>query len=251
MAELAFHLPVFDGPLDLLLHLISKHKLDIHDIPIAELLEQYLAYLDECAARDYDLAGEFLEMAARLIYMKTAALLPSPEVAEVMKKELEGALIEYSLCKRAAAALAERNRGDTIFVRRPMAIPVDLSYCLMHDAELLREAYLHVGTKPLPGKAPASRTKINAVVQKKTVSVISKVVFVLRKLYADKFVRIDRLYDDMTDRSARVATFLAILELTRAGRTALSDDNTTLTMLARKPRAQRTVRKRNETYAAQ
>lgn len=251
MAELAFHLPVFDGPLDLLLHLISKHKLDIHDIPISELLEQYLAYLDECAARDYDLAGEFLEMAARLIYMKTAALLPSPEVAEVLKKELEGALIEYSLCKRAAAALVERNRGDTIFVRRPMAIPVDLTYCLMHDAELLREAYLHVGTKPLPGKAPASRTKINAVVQKKTVSVISKVVFVLRKLYADKFVRIDRLYDDMTDRSARVATFLAILELTRAGRTALSDDNTTLTMLARKPRAQRTVRKRNETYAAQ
>lgn len=230
MAALDFHLPVFDGPLDLLLHLITKHKLDIHDIPIALLLEQYLSYLDECSARDYALAGEFLEMAARLIYMKTAALLPSPEEAEVMKKQLEGALIEYSLCKLAAAALTQRNCGDSIFVRRPTVLPVDLSYCLTHDPAVLPAAYLRAGAKPAQGKAPASRTKINAVVQKKTVSVISKVVFVLRQLYESGFVRIDRLYDGMTDRSARVATFLAVLELTRAGRTSLSDDNTTLTM---------------------
>ena len=93
--------------MDLLLHLIAKHKLNIRDIEISILLEQYLLYMQQCAEQDYELAGEFLTMAAKLIWMKTAALLPRPEEAEAVKKELEGALIEYSLCKIAAGNLRE------------------------------------------------------------------------------------------------------------------------------------------------
>ena len=89
MPELSFHLPVFDGPMDLLLHLIAKHKLNIHDIEISILLEQYLLYMQQCAEQDYELAGEFLTMAAKLIWMKTAALLPQQEEAEAVKKEQE------------------------------------------------------------------------------------------------------------------------------------------------------------------
>ena len=82
MQKISFKLEVFEGPMDLLLSLISKHKLNIYDIEISSLLEQYLAYLDQCREQDLELAGEFLEMAARLIYIKTASLLPRPEEAQ-------------------------------------------------------------------------------------------------------------------------------------------------------------------------
>ena len=74
--ELNFKLEVFEGPLDLLLSLISKHKLNIYDIEISLLLEQFLLYLEQMKQADIEIAGEFLEMAARLIYIKSSALLP-------------------------------------------------------------------------------------------------------------------------------------------------------------------------------
>nr|MDE5564608.1 segregation/condensation protein A [Oscillospiraceae bacterium] len=74
MAGIEFKLDVFTGPLDLLLHLISKHQLNINDIEITKLLEQYLLYMEEAKRQDLELAGEFLEMAARLVYIKTVSL---------------------------------------------------------------------------------------------------------------------------------------------------------------------------------
>ncbi|MBQ8297091.1 MAG: segregation/condensation protein A, partial [Ruminococcus sp.] len=141
MSSLSFKLDVFEGPLDLLLNLISKHKLNICDIEISKLLEQYLLYIDQCHEQNLELAGEFLEMAARLIYIKTAFLLPQPEEAEVLKKELEGALIEYSICKQAASYLASRFIGADIFVRQPMKIKVDTIYSLVHEPDRLVISY--------------------------------------------------------------------------------------------------------------
>ena len=126
METISFKLEVFEGPLDLLLSLIAKHKLNICDIEISKLLEQYLLYIDQAHEQNLELAGEFLEMAARLIYIKTASLLPQPEEAEQMKRELEGALIEYSLCKIAAKTLADAFVGGNIFVRSPMKIKADM-----------------------------------------------------------------------------------------------------------------------------
>ena len=90
MDNISFKLDVFEGPLDLLLHLISKHKLNINDIEISKLLEQYLLYIEQAKEQDLELAGEFLEMAARLIYIKTVSLLPKPEEAEEIKKNFKG-----------------------------------------------------------------------------------------------------------------------------------------------------------------
>lgn len=101
MEAISFKLDVFEGPLDLMLHLISKHKLNINDIEISKLLEQYMIYIEQAKEQDLELAGEFLEMAARLVYIKTVSLLPKPEEADEIKKELQGALIEYSLCKKS------------------------------------------------------------------------------------------------------------------------------------------------------
>ena len=86
MQEPSYKLEVFEGPLDLLLSLISKHKLDIYDIPISELVDQYMDYVRKMQEADMDVASEFLEMAARLVYMKTVSLLPSQEEAEELKK---------------------------------------------------------------------------------------------------------------------------------------------------------------------
>lgn len=230
MEKLSFHLEVFDGPLDLLLHLITKHKLNIYDIEISKLLEQYLLYIEQCNEQNLELAGEFLEMAARLIYIKTASLLPQPEEAEQMKKELEGTLIEYSLCKIAAKFLAEKYIGSDIFVRQPMQIKSDAVYNLIHDPERLAAAYSGVSRKKntKPEQQERIETKINSVVKRKIVSVMSKVVRILRELYSTGQAYMDTLYSGVTDRSERVATFLAVLELTRSGRIAISDDNTVI-----------------------
>lgn len=226
METISFKLDVFEGPLDLLLHLISKHKLNINDIEISKLLEQYLLYIERAKEQDLELAGEFLEMAARLIYIKTVSLLPKPQEAEDIKKELQGALIEYSLCKKAAEKLKWQFCGHDIFVREPLKIKLDSEYKLKHPPEKLVEAFFRMNVKKADLTKKADEQKINAVVQQKVVSVISKVVYVLKNLYRHGKSRIDSLFDGMTGRSERVATFLAILELTKSGRIMISDDNT-------------------------
>jgi len=244
MESLSFKLEVFEGPLDLLLNLITKHKLDICDIEISKLLEQYLIYMDQARQQDLELAGEFLEMAARLIYIKTASLLPQPEEAEQMKKELEGALIEYSLCKIAAARLAESFCGGDIFVRKPMKIKADMTYCLVHEPHKLAVAYSAISQKSIKNETSKLKVenKINSVVKRRIVSVLTKVVHILRELYATGEVCMDSLYDGVTDRSARVATFLAVLELTRHGRITISEDNMMIFFKGRKNGVKKTWR---------
>ena len=153
MPVLEFKLDVFTGPLDLLLHLISKHKLNINDIEITKLLEQYLLYMEEARQQDLELAGEFLEMAARLVYIKTVSLLPKPEEAERARQELQGALIEYSLCQKAAMLLKEQFIADDIFVRKPMQLSkVKQTYQLTHPPELLAETFARIGKSKMNGK---------------------------------------------------------------------------------------------------
>jgi len=230
MTEIRFKLDVFEGPLDLLLHLISKHQLNIHDIEITKLLEQYLLYIDTARQQNLEIAGEFLEMAARLVYIKTISLLPKPEEAEKAKRELQGTLIEYALAQTAAKQLRESFIADDIFVRKPLKLPkIQRTYQLRHSPDRLAETFAQIGRERMNGHLLSDKIT-DTVTQAKTVSVISKVVFILRQVYDGKSVSVASLYDGVTDRSARVATFLAVLELTRFGRIALNDDNTVLTL---------------------
>ena len=246
MGSISFKLEVFEGPLDLLLSLIAKHKLNICDIEISKLLEQYLLYMDQAHEQNLELAGEFLEMAARLIYIKTASLLPQPEEAEQMKRELEGALIEYSLCKIAAQKLAEAFVGGNIFVRDPMKIKADMTYTLVHEPERLAIAYSAISLKTIKSEHAKLHVenKINSVVKRRIVSVMTKVVHILRELYSSGEVYMDKLYDGVIDRSERVATFLAVLELTRHGRITISDDNLMIFFKGRKNGVKKTWRSR-------
>ncbi len=227
MEKISFKLEVFEGPLDLLLYLISKHKLNINDIPIFTLLEQYLDYIDKMSEQNMEIAGEFLEMAARLVYIKTVSLLPQKEEAEQLKKELQGRLIEYSLCKKAAVLMRERYIGNVNAVRKPLIIEFDNTYSLIHDPQELYDAYMKIRIKPQAEQVRAE--SFNSLVKKKVISVTSKIIYVLRCLYQSGSCMIDDLFGGMTDRSERVATFLAVLELTKSGRIWLNDDNTVIT----------------------
>ncbi|MGN0621813.1 MAG: segregation and condensation protein A [Porcipelethomonas sp.] len=225
MESISFKLDVFEGPLDLLLHLISKHKLNIYDIEISKLLEQYLLYIEQAKEQDLEIAGEFLEMAARLIYIKTVSLLPKQEEAEAVKKELQGALIEYSLCKKAAERLRESFTGNDIFVREPVKMKLTGEYKLRHSPKMLVDAYLNINVKS-EDFTEANQKKISAVVDQKVVPVSVKIVYILKSLYNTGKAYISSLFEGMTGRSERVATFLAILDLTKSGRILISDDNT-------------------------
>ena len=114
--ELTFHLEDFDGPLELLLALVAKHKMDLHNIPILELIDQYTATVAR-ADPDPEAASAFIEMAARLVEMKSYLLLPRSEEGERMKQEFTGQLIEYDQCRRMAALLRQKAEAAPVFLR--------------------------------------------------------------------------------------------------------------------------------------
>ncbi|MDE6021530.1 MAG: segregation/condensation protein A [Ruminococcus sp.] len=227
MEKISFKLEVFEGPMELLLSLITKHQLDIYDIEISSLLKQYLIYLEQAREHDLELAGEFLEMAARLILIKTVSLLPKPNEAEKEKEALQGALIEYALCKQASDILRKRYLGDKIFVRKPMKINIPARYELKHEPNDLCKVFIAMGKKMIKEeKRPTD--KLQAVVNRGFVSVMSKVIYILRSLHRNEHVYLDAMYSEIRERSARVALFLAVLELTKHGKIYISDDNTYL-----------------------
>ena len=216
----------FSGPLELLLFLIAKHKLDIYDIEISTLLKQYLDYIEGMQSADLEVASEFLEMAARLVYMKTVSLLPKPEEGEKLKQELQGQLLEYSLCRQVAGEMAGMYLGSRIFVRFPVVAPVDLAYHGSHSPEELLAAYqLAVGKakRRLPPPAAA----FSGIVSRKFVSVTAKIIYVLKKLYRTGEVSYSEFFC-VPDRSELVATFLAMLELMKSKRIKVSEDNKTV-----------------------
>ena len=227
MEKLSFKVAEFEGPLDLMLFLISKHKLDIYDIQISLLLEQYMAYINRLKENDLEVASEFLEMASRLVYIKTVMLLPKHEEdGQTLKTELQGQLLEYQVCRLAAAKLGEQNQMYSTFVREMGPIPVDRVYKLSHSPAELYNAYqdaIGKGRRRLPPPAQA----FSGIVSRRVVSVASRVVFVLKKLYRTGRTAYLSLFEDSQgDRSEMVATFLAVLELVKAKRITISDDGT-------------------------
>ena len=222
MEKLEYHLPVFDGPLDLLLSLIAKNKLDIYDIPIAELLDQYMEQIALMREENMDVASEFLEMAARLVQIKAASLLPRQEEEEDPRAELTGQLLEYEQCRQAAAVLAQRCSFDRL-TRRPEPIPADTTYRRVHDPREIAQALASAWGK---GKSllPPKPESFSAIVSRKIVSVASQAISILRQLWGKKSLPYRALFAGKHDRSQRVAAFLAVLELVKNHRLRVEGD---------------------------
>lgn len=214
MQQINYKLEVFEGPMDLLLHLIAKHKLNINDIPIVELVNQYLDYVRQMENADFEIAGDFLEMAARLIYIKTVSLLPRHEEAEQLKKELTGELIEYRDCKLMAKKLSERTDGFNRFVRQPQEGYVNYNYERFHEGEELLNAYISAAGRA-QRKLPPPIDSFRQIVARKFVNVATKIGSVMGKLKKRGKVRFLKLFGDAKSKSDIVATFLAVLELAK------------------------------------
>ena len=117
MEKLTFKVNEYEGPLDLILALLSKHQIDIYDINISDLLEQYMGVIRTLQESDMEVASEFLEMASRLVYIKTASLLPRCEKEDDPRAELVGQLLEYQSCKRRGAEGTASESGNWTCIR--------------------------------------------------------------------------------------------------------------------------------------
>ena len=161
---LSYKIENFEGPLDLLLQLIARNKLNIYDIKLSVLIDQYLEQMELFRQNDMDISSEFLEMASRLIYMKTVSLLPRHDEIEKLTQELTGELLEYQVCREMAAKLGTMTSGFDTFIRKPTEYDFDKTYELVHSSEVMYTCYLAAvgrGQRRLPPSV-APFTKIVA-----------------------------------------------------------------------------------------
>lgn len=230
---ITFKLEDFEGPLDLLLYLVSKNKMNIYDIEIVALIDQYVSMVNGLPVYQMESASEFIEMAARLVQMKSYFLLPKSEEAERMKEELTGMLVEYSACKEVAAQLRGMAEGVYTVVREPAEVELDTEYRLRHDVYLLEEAYNALQGRSRQ-KQPPRQEQFEPLTTAPFVSVTSRIIHVLRGLMTGRVRRLRQLFVKEGGRSQTVATFLAVLELVRAGRIVIADDESLTVRTGRK-----------------
>jgi segregation and condensation protein A len=212
-----FRLPIYEGPLDLLLHLIKRAELDPHDVTASVITEQYLEHLNLMEELNLDIAGEYLVMAATLLLIKSFALLPHPEPvdteeAEELKRDLVERLLEYQRYREAAIKLGERPLlGRDVFATPgEPAPPEDES-----SAQLSVSIFDLVQAMAAVLKRLSDRTPRR--IELRDIPVAQCIPRVLAALGDGTRVEFTSLFDDLTDRALLIATFLALLELIRRG----------------------------------
>ncbi len=214
-------LPVFEGPLDLLLHLIRENQIDIYDIPIAKVCEQYLAYLSLMESLDLDLAGEWLVMAATLLEIKSRMLLPEDPKAEADSEEekidprleLVERLIEYEKFKSAAEIFKEREEQRAkVYIRGAVELPFDLKPAFDLE-DITAVDLLAVLQRILSDVGEEEVTSI----QRRKITVRMRMREIQRKLAeAAGQLKFEDLFEDDINRIEVVITFLALLELLKS-----------------------------------
>ena len=217
MEAFQYKLQAFEGPMDLLLHLVSQRKVSIHDVPILALIEQYLGIMAQMHDAKLEIQAEFLEMAARLVFIKSKALLPKhgdeEDPAEVLRQEL----LDYRDCQLLAEQLKKRGNGFGLFARPAEEIAPNYTYIHSHRPRDLFAAYLAAagrGKRRLPPPVEA----FSGIIAQTFVSVLSRYNFLYGRLGAFKRASLHTLLEESGSRSEMVATFLAVLMLVKANR---------------------------------
>ena len=223
----------FEGPLDVIFLLLSKNKIEIQDVSITAILEQYLAYLEEMKRLDIELASEFITMASHLMLIKTKMLLST---AEAMEAETELDILRQSLIERqrheamdqirmAISALEPMNEvGRNLFTKAPEPLRRDTTYRYQHDVMDMLWALDEI-TERNQRRLPPPTVNFKGIVGKEPYPVTKKAGEVLRKLVLRGMERLKNLFRGNRSRSEVVATFLAVLELCRTRSVSLEDDN--------------------------
>lgn len=214
-------LEAFTGPMDLLLHLIRKHQINIYDIPIALITQQYLEYLSMMKTLNLSLAGEFLVMAATLLYIKSRMLLPKEEKPETEdedgldpRTELVRQLVEYERFKQAAGTLVARElHWRESYARDPLPMPAaseeeeeDIATDDLQLFDLLSAFQEVLDRAPTDQMVELSR---------ETWTVQDRIQVILERLEGESTIPFEGLFDRHWSRPLIIATFLALLELVR------------------------------------
>lgn len=212
-----FRLPIYEGPLDLLLHLVKRAELDPHDVGASIITEQYLAHLELMERLNLDIAGEYLVMAATLLLIKSFAMLPHPELAdqeeaEELKRDLVERLLEYQRYREAAAKLEARPLlGRDVFAAPRQAAPAADTA----EAPWRVTIFDLVSAMATVLKRFVDRTPRR--IELRDIPVAQCIPRVLAALGEADRVEFFALFDALDDRSLVIATFIALLELIRRG----------------------------------
>ena len=222
----------FQGPLDVIFLLLSKNKIEIQDVSITAILEQYLAYLDEMKRMDMEIASEFITMASHLMLIKTKMLLSEAERQEA-QSELD--VLRQSLIERQRKEAIEQIRtgvswleprneiGRGIFCKEPEPLRKDTTYRYQHKPEDLLQA-LEAISERSARRLPPPTVNFKGIVGKEPYPVTKKAGQIIRTLVMRGVERLKNLFKGNRSRSEIVATFLAVLELCKTGSATLEDD---------------------------
>ena len=224
--KLMYKLELFEGPLDLLLNLISKNKMNIEDIQIAIICDQYMEYLEKAENMNIDLSADFLVMASQLMLIKSRTLLPrAHEDEEDPAEELARMLLEYKHAKEASQKLGDLfSQYNGRMEKDTDEIAPDRSYVAEHDVYLLQSALLRIMNTIEVTDEEASE-RIKPLISTRTVSVSERVYFILRIFLTEGYkLNVLKCFRDVYTKHEAVATFMAILELLRAGRITLEEN---------------------------
>jgi segregation and condensation protein A len=213
-----FKLPVFEGPLDLLLHLIRDQKIDIYDIPIIQITQQYMEYVELLQELDLEIAGEYLVMAATLIHIKSRMLLPpeekeQEELVEDPRAELVQRLLEYQAFKESSSLLRKREDIWKNVFRRSAPDADEMQF---EPEPVLFEATafdLISAFKKLLEKAPEQALEIT----RETLTVADKINYIVERIENEDGIRFEDLFEDGCTKLSLIVTFLALLEVVRLG----------------------------------
>lgn len=231
----------FDGPLDVILQLLSKNKIEIQDIKITSILEQYLAYLEEMKRMDMEIASEFIAMASHLMLIKTKMLLSAAEQEEAISEmELLIRSLEerqrkeaFSQIKTGTAFLEQRNEiGLNLFVKGQEPFERDRTYRYQHSPDDLVKAMAAIAERS-ERQLPPPTANFTGIVGREPYPVTKKAAEVLRKLISHGVSRFLKLFRGNRSRSEVVATFLAVLELCRLKSVVLEENEDTEEMSVR------------------
>ena len=224
----------FEGPLDVIFLLLSKNKIEIQNVSITAILEQYLAYLDEMKRLDMEIASEFITMASHLMLIKTKMLLSQAEKEEaeseldVLRKSLEERERKEALAeiRKAVAVLEPRNEiGRCVFTKDPEPLKKDKTYRYKHTPEDLLKALDNIAERNAR-MLPPPTVNFKGIVGKEPYPVSKKAGQVIRRLIQHGIMRLKSLFQGNRSRSEVVATFLAILDLCKTNSVTLEDDVT-------------------------
>ena len=217
MKDLTYKLEVFEGPLELLLSLVNKNKMDINDIQISIICDQYMEYIEAAQTMDMELASEFIVMASELMLIKSRMLLPRLEEDEEDPRAwLSEALLIYKKAKEAAAALLPMYAEYSgRMIKDEDEIPPEKELPTGLDPDLLSKA-LSVMMRRLEATENVQSTHIKPLVKARVVSVEEKISSIITSLKQNSKKTLLSILDEATDRSELIASFLALLELIKS-----------------------------------